>query len=71
MNDGNRRAAFLVWGTISRCEGVDGMAVVFDAVHSVIAEKLEKLVAALPAVESLHDDEAAAMGTVLSEILNE
>jgi hypothetical protein len=62
---------FLVWGTISRCEGVDGMAVVFDAVHSVIAEKLEKLVAALPAVESLHDDEAAAMGTVLSEILNE
>ena len=62
---------FLVWGTIARSEGTDGMAVVFDPVHSIIAEKLEKLVATLPAVESLHDDETAAMGTVLTEILNE
>ena len=62
---------FLVWGTISRSEGTDGIAVVFDPVHSVIAEKLEKLVATLPAVESLHDDETDAMGTVLTEILNE
>jgi hypothetical protein len=62
---------FLVWGTIARSEGENGMALVFDPVHSVIAEKLEKLVATLPAVESLHDDEAAAMGTVLTEILNE
>jgi len=62
---------FLVWGTIARIEGTDGMALVFDSVHSVIAEKLEKLVATLPAVESLHDDETAAMGTVLTEILNQ
>jgi hypothetical protein len=62
---------FLVWGTIARSEGTDGMALIFDPVHPVIAEKLEKLVATLPAVESLHDDEAAAMGTVLTEILNE
>jgi hypothetical protein len=35
----------------------------------VIGEQLEKVVAGLPAVESLHDDEAAAMGTVVTEIL--
>ncbi len=62
---------FLVWGTIARDEGADGMAVVFDPVHSIVAEQLEKLVATLPAVESLRDDEAEAMGTVLTEVLNE
>ena len=43
--------------------------VVFDEVHSSIGEQLEKIVADLPAVESLHDDEARAMGTVVTEIL--
>jgi hypothetical protein len=62
---------FLVWGTVARSEGTNGMGLVFDPVHAIIAEKLEKLVASLPAVESLHDDETAAMGTVLTEILNE
>jgi hypothetical protein len=37
----------------------------------VVAEKLEKLLASLPSVESLHDDETAAMGTVMSEILDD
>jgi hypothetical protein len=45
------------------------MAITFDDLHPVVATQLEKLVAALPAVESLHDDEAEAMGTVISEIL--
>jgi hypothetical protein len=45
------------------------MALVFDQVHPRIAEQLEKVVADLPAVESLHDDEAQAMGTVITEIL--
>jgi hypothetical protein len=62
---------FLIWGTIARSDGHDGMGVVFDTVHSVVAEKLEKLLASLPAVESLHDDETAAMGTVMSEILDD
>jgi hypothetical protein len=45
------------------------MALVFDAVTPQTAEQLEKVVADLPSVESLHDDEARAMGTVVTEIL--
>ena len=61
---------FLVWGTLVRKDGERGMAVEFDEVHEVVAEQLEKLIASLPSVESLHDDEAAAMGTVLTEVLD-
>lgn len=60
---------FLVWGTILRSDGRGGTAVAFDPVHPSIAKQLEALVASLPAVESLHDDEVAAMGTVLTEII--
>ena len=62
---------FLVWGTILRSDGRGGTAVVFDPVHPSIAKQLEALIASLPAVESLHDDEATAMGTILTEIINE
>jgi len=62
---------FLIWGTILRGDGKGGTAVQFDPVHPSIARKLEALIASLPSVESLHDDEATAMGTVLSEIINE
>jgi len=62
---------FLVWGTILRSDGKGGTAVAFDPVHPSIAKRLEALVAGLPSLESLHDDEATAMGTVLSEIINE
>jgi len=62
---------FLVWGTVLRSDGRGGTAVVFDPVHQSIAKQLEALVASLPSVESLHDDEATAMGTVLTEIINE
>jgi hypothetical protein len=60
---------FLVWATVARDDGEKGVAITFDDLHPVVATQLEKLVAALPAVESLHDDEAEAMGTVISEIL--
>jgi len=60
---------FLVWATAMRDDGAEGMALVFDEVHPLIAAQLEKVVADLPAVESLHDDEAHAMGTVVTEIL--
>jgi len=60
---------FLVWATVTRDDGAEGMALVFDEVHPQIAEQLEKVVADLPAVESLHHDEAHAMGTVVTEIL--
>jgi len=62
---------FLVWGTILRSDGKGGTAVAFDPVHPSIAKQLEALVASLPAVESLRDTEAEAMGTVLTEIINE
>jgi hypothetical protein len=62
---------FLVWGTILRSDGRGGTAVAFDPVHPTIAKQLEALVASLPAVESLRDTEAKAMGTVLTEIINE
>jgi hypothetical protein len=60
---------FLVWATVHRDDGANGMALVFDEVHAQLAEQLEKVVADLPSVESLHDDEAHAMGTVVTEIL--
>lgn len=61
---------FLVWATVDRDDSEGGMALVFDEVHPKVAEQLEKVVADLPAVESLHDDEAQAMGTVVTEILD-
>jgi len=60
---------FLVWGTVLRDDDDDGMAVVFDPLGSEVAVRLERLVSTLPAVESLHDSETQAMGTVMSEIL--
>lgn len=60
---------FLVWATVTRDDGARGMALVFDKVHPRLAEQLEKVVADLPSVESLHDDEVGAMGTVVTEIL--
>ena len=61
---------FLVWGTISRNDGEEGMALLFDPVDPSIAGRLESLVGGLPAVEDLHDTETGAMGTVMSEILD-
>jgi hypothetical protein len=60
---------FLVWATVARDDGENGIVIAFDDLHEVVAAQVEKLVAALPAVESLHDEETEAMGTVISEIL--
>jgi hypothetical protein len=60
---------FLIWATVSRDDGPAGMALVFDPVHEITAQKLEALVTDLPAVESLRDGECGAMGTVVGEIL--
>ena len=60
---------FLLWATVDRDDGEKGMAISFDELHPVVATKLEKLVTSLPAVESLNDEEAEAMGTVISEML--
>ena len=59
----------LVWATVARDDGHEGIALVFDDVTAAAAERIEKVLVDLPAIESLHDDEARAMGTVMTEIL--
>jgi hypothetical protein len=59
----------LVWATAARDDGPEGIALVFDHVAPEAAERIEKVLVDLPAVESLHDDETRAMGTVVTEIL--
>ena len=61
---------FLIWSTVSRDDGKGGMALVFDPVEPDVGRQLETLIGDLPAVESLHDSEVEAMGTVMSEILD-
>ena len=60
---------FLVWGNVSRADADDEFAVLFEELHDEVANRIEKLIASLPAVESLQDGEAGAMGTVVTEIL--
>jgi hypothetical protein len=59
----------LVWGTVARDDGHEGIGLVFDDVSDATAERIEKVLVDLPAIESLHDDEVRAMGTVMTEIL--
>jgi hypothetical protein len=60
---------FLVHAEITRDDGDDGFALVFDDVDSATATELEKLVACLPDVESLDAGEIGGLGAILSEIL--
>lgn len=62
---------FLVWATVRRDDGPAGIALAFDELDETLGQRLECLVGSLPSVESLHDTEAQAMGTVVSEILEE
>jgi hypothetical protein len=59
----------LVWGTATRKDEEGRVTLLFDELEVDIAHALEKLVAKLPAVEPLLDGETAAMGTVMSEIV--
>ena len=59
-----------VWATVTRDDGDFGLLMKFDTVHPDVGTDLEALVANLPAVESLHDCEAGAMGTVISQVLD-
>ncbi len=67
--DADEAEPLLVWATVARDDGDEGMALVFDEVPRSTARKLEALICQLPAVESLHDDECGAMGTVVGEVL--
>jgi hypothetical protein len=56
---------------VVRDDGEEGLALRFEGIPREHAEKLEKLVAALPGIESLEGREADAMGAIISEILAE
>ena len=60
---------FLVWATVIATTARTAWRWSSTRCSPQLAEQLEKVVADLPAVESLHDDEAHAMGTVVTEIL--
>ena len=62
---------FEVSARVIRDDGEEGLALAFEAVDPAVAEALEKLVACLPDVESLEEEESHAMGAVLSELLDE
>ncbi|MBW2288183.1 MAG: PilZ domain-containing protein [Deltaproteobacteria bacterium] len=59
----------LIWATVDRDDGEQGLELTFDELHEVIQNRLERIVVSLPSVESLRDGELDAMGTVMSEML--
>ena len=60
----------LIWGRVERSDRRARPAGPLRSARSEPTQaRLERLVASLPSVESLHDSEAEAMGTVLGEIL--
>ena len=59
----------LIWATVERDDGERGLELTFDELHEVFQKRLERIVVSLPSVESLHDGELDAMGTVMSEML--
>lgn len=60
---------FVVQAEITRDDGDDGFALVFDGLDSATARDLEKLVACLPDIESLDAGEIGGLGAILSEIM--
>jgi c-di-GMP-binding flagellar brake protein YcgR len=61
---------YLLEACVVRDDGESGLGLAFENVPEEVAEALEKLVACLPDVESLEDDEACGLGAVISEILD-
>jgi len=62
-------APMLIWGRVDRSDGANGLVIRFDPIDEPAQARLERLVSNLPAVESLQEGEAEALGTVLGEIL--
>ncbi len=54
---------------VVRDDGEEGLALRFLDIPDVTSRALEKIVACLPAVESLEEEEIDGLGTILSEIL--
>lgn len=69
--DASRATPLVVEAVVERHDGPHGVALRFDGIDSMMGQQLESLVASLPPVECLADGETGAMGTVVSEILND
>ncbi len=64
-------APAIVRASIIRDDGAEGLALRFEGVDDDVAHRLEELVANLPPIEPLGDGETAALGAVVSAILEE
>ena len=69
--DASRAAPLVVEAVVERDDGREGLALGFEDLDEMMSSQLEELVASLPPVECLADGEVGAMGTVVSEILDE
>ncbi|MCG8589401.1 MAG: PilZ domain-containing protein [Proteobacteria bacterium] len=65
----DREEPLKVRARVARDDAAHGLALQFDEVPRVVANELEKLVACLPDVEPLQAGERAALGSILSEVL--
>ena len=66
---GPREDPFILRGQVLRQESENTYGIKFDELKPTVATRLEALVARLPAVESLDGEEADALGSVVSRIL--
>jgi hypothetical protein len=66
-----REEPFIVHASVEREEADGSFGLKFERVQPALAARLENLIAKLPAVESLEGDEADALGSVVSQILEQ
>ena len=64
-----REQPFMVRARVLRNDGPDGVALAFDNPAQAVAERIERMVASLPAVEPLQGGESDALGAVVGEVL--
>jgi len=64
-----RDQPFMVRATVLRNDGPDGVALSFDSPAPAVADRIERMVAALPAVEPLQGGESDALGAVVGQVL--
>ncbi len=63
-----REEPFLVEAEVVRDDGDGGLGLRFNGIEAPLAARLERMVAGLPAVETLRDGETDNVGTVLTEL---
>lgn len=64
-----REEPIVVKGRVLQDAG-DGLGLAFEGIDQKTGERLERLVARLPSVESLQDGESAGLGSVVSRVLS-